>query len=119
MGQRPRISLSLPSSPTSTSSNCSFLAPSAADVSDSTLMLASRQVRIHATHMTDIYLRVRSNPIIEHSSGVRFAPYQLTYPQSEQVGMGSRAGVSETKNLLFVQLLFHRPSDQRWACQCC
>lgn len=55
---------------------------------DSTLMLAARQLRIHSTHQTDIYLRVVSNPIIEHSSGVRFAPYALSYPGAVEVRRG-------------------------------
>ncbi|KAF8064675.1 hypothetical protein HT031_003477 [Scenedesmus sp. PABB004] len=40
-----------------------------------TLMLASHQVRIHDAVGCDFYLRVRSRPIIEHSTGLRFAPY--------------------------------------------
>ncbi|PRW60049.1 tubulin-folding cofactor C-like [Chlorella sorokiniana] len=43
------------------------------------LMIAARQVRIHAAHRSDCYLRVRSHPIIEHSSGLRFAPYAPSY----------------------------------------
>ena len=43
-------------------------------------MIAARQVRIHAAHASDFYLRVRSHPIIEHSSSLRFAPYACSYP---------------------------------------
>lgn len=47
------------------------------------LHLAAYQVRIHNTSDTHFYLRVRSKPIIEHTSGVHFAPYdadtQLTH----------------------------------------
>ncbi|XP_002985749.2 tubulin-folding cofactor C [Selaginella moellendorffii] len=42
-------------------------------------MLASHQIRIHSTTNTDFYLRVRSRPIVEHVSGVRFAPYAFHY----------------------------------------
>jgi hypothetical protein len=54
-------------------------------------MLASRQVRIHSTHATDIYLRVASNPIIEFSQDVRFAPYALSYPGVEEASVAARA----------------------------
>mmetsp|Transcript_10036 Transcript_10036/g.25574 ORF Transcript_10036/g.25574 Transcript_10036/m.25574 type:complete len:368 (+) Transcript_10036:58-1161(+) len=43
-------------------------------VQDCLLHVPSHQVRIHSTTGTDFYLRVRSNPIIEHSSGLRVAP---------------------------------------------
>ncbi|KAG1675415.1 hypothetical protein FOA52_012334 [Chlamydomonas sp. UWO 241] len=42
-----------------------------------TLSLATYQARIHCTTDTDFYLRARSNPIVEHSSRVRFAPLVL------------------------------------------
>ncbi|XP_062078536.1 tubulin-folding cofactor C-like [Humulus lupulus] len=42
-------------------------------------VMASHQIRIHHAKATDFYLRVRSRPIIEDSSGVRFAPYCLGY----------------------------------------
>ena len=38
------------------------------------------QVRIHRAESTDFYLRVRSRPIIEHTTGARFAPYAFTDP---------------------------------------
>ena len=49
------------------------------DVENCVLMLASHQIRIHNAKLTDFYIRVRSRPIIEDSSGVRFAPYLLKY----------------------------------------
>ncbi|WIA38943.1 hypothetical protein OEZ86_005096 [Tetradesmus obliquus] len=59
-------------------------------VRDCTLMVASHQVRIHDACSCDLYLRTRSHPIIEHSSGLRFAPFaieqlagQLQAPGSE------------------------------------
>lgn len=48
-------------------------------VSDSVLVLASHQIRIHHTSQTDFYLRVRSRPIVEHTSRIRFAPYIFNY----------------------------------------
>ncbi|KAG0590136.1 hypothetical protein M758_1G073200 [Ceratodon purpureus] len=53
------------------------------DVEGSTLMLASQQIRIHSTKNTDFYLRVRSRPIVEYTSSVRFAPYAFHYPGIE------------------------------------
>lgn len=50
-----------------------------------TLALACRQVRAHATEDSSLYLRAASNPIIEFSHGVRFAPYALAYPGVEEV----------------------------------
>eukprot|EP01083_Nonionella_stella_P085790 238013_1 len=47
--------------------------------SNSTFILASRQIRIHEATNCDFYLRVSSDPIIEHSSGVRVAPYIFRY----------------------------------------
>ncbi|CAL9191625.1 unnamed protein product [Musa hybrid cultivar] len=54
------------------------------EVNDCLLMLASHQIRIHNARATDFYLRVRSRPIIEDSSGVRFAPYRLCYEGIEE-----------------------------------
>jgi len=36
------------------------------DLQDCVVMVAAHQIRIHAAHRTDFYLRVRSNPIVEH-----------------------------------------------------
>ncbi|KAL5709534.1 hypothetical protein ACHQM5_020214 [Ranunculus cassubicifolius] len=49
------------------------------DVEDCVFVLASHQIRIHHAKRTDFYLRVRSRPIIEDSSNVRFAPYAVVY----------------------------------------
>ncbi|KAJ4965190.1 hypothetical protein NE237_017039 [Protea cynaroides] len=49
------------------------------EVEDCLFMLASHQIRIHHARNTDFYLRVRSRPIVEDSSSVRFAPYHLSY----------------------------------------
>eukprot|EP00741_Cyanophora_paradoxa_P021182 tig00021339_g20445.t1 len=43
--------------------------------------LMSRQIRIHDAKGCDFYVHVRSGPIIEHCSGLRFAPYNLSYPE--------------------------------------
>ncbi|XP_058096822.1 tubulin-folding cofactor C [Magnolia sinica] len=59
-------------------------------------MLASHQIRIHHAKATDFYLRVRSRPIIEDSSGVGFAPYGLVYEGIEKEmrdsGLGDETG---------------------------
>ncbi|KAJ7567041.1 hypothetical protein O6H91_02G129500 [Diphasiastrum complanatum] len=43
------------------------------------VVLASHQIRIHSASSSDFYLRLRSRPIIEHASKVRFAPYAFHY----------------------------------------
>jgi hypothetical protein len=63
-----------------------FLGPVAGSVHlehcvDSVVFVASRQIRIHAAQRVDFYVHVLSNPIIEHSSQVRFAPYALDYEE--------------------------------------
>lgn len=49
-----------------------------------TFVLASHQIRIHNARACDFYLRVRSRPIIEDCSGVRFAPFCLQYKGIEE-----------------------------------
>lgn len=70
------------------------------DVEDSTLMLASQQIRIHSTKNTDFYLRVRSRPIVEYTSSVRFAPYAFHYPRIEDAlqaaNLQEETGTSQT-----------------------
>ncbi|KAF3948797.1 hypothetical protein CMV_025249 [Castanea mollissima] len=51
---------------------------------DCVFVMASHQIRIHNAKGTDFYLRVRSRPIIEDSTGVRFAPYCLSYEGIEE-----------------------------------
>lgn len=60
-------------------------------------MLAAHQIRIHQAKETDFYLRVRSRPIIEDCSGVRFGPYRLTYEGIDEELSGSSLG-EETGN---------------------
>jgi tubulin-specific chaperone C len=48
-------------------------------VSDSIIVVAARQVRIHECKNVDIYLHCTSHPIIEDCSGVRFAPIPVCY----------------------------------------
>ena len=43
------------------------------------LVVASRQVRIHECHDVDVYLDVRSRPIIEVCKNMRFAPLPSAY----------------------------------------
>lgn len=49
------------------------------DAEDCTFMLASHQLRIHHAKKTDMYLRVRSRPIVEYTNDIRFAPYAFSY----------------------------------------
>lgn len=49
------------------------------DVSNSTLVVIARQVRIHNCKNVDIYLHCASHPIIEDCSGMRFAPLPSCY----------------------------------------
>ncbi|EXB29460.1 Tubulin-specific chaperone C [Morus notabilis] len=46
---------------------------------DCVFVIASHQIRIHHVKASDFYLRVRSRPIIEDTTNVRFAPYCLSY----------------------------------------
>uniref|UniRef100_A0A0E0K149 C-CAP/cofactor C-like domain-containing protein n=1 Tax=Oryza punctata TaxID=4537 RepID=A0A0E0K149_ORYPU len=63
------------------------------DVEHCTFVMAAHQIRIHEARATDFYLRVRSRPIIEDCSGVRFAPHALKY---EGIGEDLRdAGLEE------------------------
>uniref|UniRef100_A0A0D9VH35 C-CAP/cofactor C-like domain-containing protein n=1 Tax=Leersia perrieri TaxID=77586 RepID=A0A0D9VH35_9ORYZ len=54
------------------------------DVERCTFVMAAHQIRIHEARATDFYLRVRSRPIIEDCSGVRFAPHALRYEGIEE-----------------------------------
>ncbi|KAL1833597.1 hypothetical protein ACET3Z_003248 [Daucus carota] len=54
------------------------------EVEGCVFVMASHQIRIHHARGTDFYLRVRSRPIIEDCSGVRFAPYCLGYNEIER-----------------------------------
>ncbi|KAL0490964.1 tubulin-specific chaperone C [Acrasis kona] len=49
-----------------------------------TIVLASRQARIHTSTNCDFYLYTRSDPIIEHCSDVKFAPYDFDYENVDQ-----------------------------------
>ncbi|KAF7810488.1 tubulin-folding cofactor C [Senna tora] len=54
------------------------------EVEECIFVMASHQIRIHSANRSDFYLRVRSRPIIEDTSSVRFAPYCLTYEGIEE-----------------------------------
>jgi hypothetical protein len=62
-----------------------------------TLAVAAQQLRIHSATKCDFYVRMRSGPIIEHSSNVRFAPYNLSYVSLEEqlraVGLHEDSGM--------------------------
>lgn len=42
--------------------------------------MLTQQLRIHASTQCDFYVAVRSKPIIEQCSQVRFAPYSFNFP---------------------------------------
>ena len=44
---------------------------------DSVIVAAARQFRLHTSKNCDFFIRARSRPIIEHCTAVRFAPYPL------------------------------------------
>ena len=48
-------------------------------VTDSVVVVASRQFRMHESKGCDVYLHAAGRPIIEDCSGVRFAPLPETY----------------------------------------
>lgn len=54
------------------------------DVEGCTFVMAAHQIRIHQARATDFYLRVRSRPIIEDCSNVRFAPHVMKYEGIEE-----------------------------------
>ncbi|ERN08722.1 hypothetical protein AMTRI_Chr11g99290 [Amborella trichopoda] len=66
------------------------------EVENCIFMLPSHQIRIHNAKVTDFYLRVKSRPIIEDSSGVRFAPYCKSYEgldeELHECGLGEETG---------------------------
>uniref|UniRef100_A0A1B6GXB1 C-CAP/cofactor C-like domain-containing protein n=1 Tax=Cuerna arida TaxID=1464854 RepID=A0A1B6GXB1_9HEMI len=49
------------------------------DCKDCDLVLACQQLRIHSTQDSKFYIHVTSKAIIEDSTGVQFAPYNLDY----------------------------------------
>ncbi|KAM7261822.1 hypothetical protein ACFE04_020899 [Oxalis oulophora] len=49
------------------------------EAEDCVFVMASHQIRIHSAKRCDFYLRVRSRPIIEDCTDVRFAPFCLEY----------------------------------------
>ncbi|KZL78816.1 tubulin-specific chaperone C (tubulin binding cofactor C) [Colletotrichum tofieldiae] len=52
-------------------------------VSDSIIVVAARQVRIHECKNVDIYLHCSSHPIIEDCSNMRFAPLPASFETPE------------------------------------
>jgi len=67
----------------------------------STLHLASHQIRIHNTTDTVFYLQARSNPIIEHCSGLKFGDLSKTEEGKTEANLAvqKQAGLLEIKNM--------------------
>ena len=76
---------------------------------DCVFMLVTRQIRIHDSTKCDWYLRVRSRPIIEHCSGMRFAPYELHYLQLRQQMEDTGFDANEGTGRMWAQV-----DDFRW-----
>eukprot|EP00798_Chlamydomonas_sp_ICE-L_P008249 gene8249-1518_t len=88
------------------------------DAADSTFYLASYQVRIHRTFSSEFYVRVRSKPIIEHSEGVRFAPYPAADSNMEELMTSSTLGLEdEIATKTFDQVQRMASSKESW-CAC-
>lgn len=68
----------------------------AADVHDSTVVLAAHQVRIHTSQATRLFLHVGSSPVIEHCSGMGFGP--LTGGQRALLGLPPAADAAAAAN---------------------
>lgn len=49
------------------------------NITNSVIVVASRQFRMHESKGCDVYLHASSRPIIEDCTGVRFAPLPETY----------------------------------------
>ena len=75
--------------------------PLAADVHDSTVLLAAQQVRIHTSMGNRLLLSVGSNPIIEHCSGLAFGP--LLPAQQAALGLPAVAADGDNNRYANVQ----------------
>ena len=56
-------------------------------LSNSVVVVASRQFRMHSSRDCDVYLLTTSRPIIEDCSGIRFAPLPARYLTGEDEGV--------------------------------
>ncbi|CAK8683857.1 tubulin-specific chaperone C-like [Clavelina lepadiformis] len=63
---------------------------------DTTIAAGCQQLRVHHTHDTDFYLHVTSRAIIEDTTNVRFAPYNVEYVDREKHFQLS--GLDKSKN---------------------
>eukprot|EP00483_Globobulimina_turgida_P012360 UN12383 len=53
-------------------------------IENSTINAIMRQCRIHYCKDTKFYIHVNSEPVIEHSDNVQFAPYNVKYKELNQ-----------------------------------
>lgn len=58
-------------------------------------MVAAGQVRLHQSRATDAYVRVRSNPVVEACSEMRFGPLRLGGCPSSFADLLADAGLAE------------------------
>lgn len=62
-----------------------------------TLMVATQQLRVHHAQASQLCVCVSSDPVIEHCSGLRFAPLRaLPYEQYEELACAAR--ISDDRN---------------------
>ncbi|TFK75641.1 hypothetical protein BDN72DRAFT_757507 [Pluteus cervinus] len=52
------------------------------NLQNSIVVIGCHQFRMHTSNKVDVYIEIPSNPIIEHCSGIRFAPYPAILSQS-------------------------------------
>ena len=69
------------------------------DCVDCTFSIATRQLRTRNCTNCTVYLFSQTEPIIETSSGMRFAPYNASYP--EQAKHFEKAGLDPALNLFY------------------
>ena len=68
-------------------------------VTDSKLMMASQQIRIHHTSNSTFHLLVKSNPIIEHSSHLAFGDMTKHEKYSEEMKSAAESCGLTEKNM--------------------
>jgi hypothetical protein len=58
----------------------------------------SKQLRTRECERVDLYLYVKTDPIIEMSSGMRFAPFNGAYPGIAEVGAAGTASTARLRS---------------------
>ncbi|OQR95651.1 tubulin-specific chaperone C [Thraustotheca clavata] len=71
------------------------------DCTKSTFTVACRQLRVHHSHQTNFFLRIKSHPIIEDCTKLGFAPYSMNY---EGLDVQLKSADMETTTTLWSQV---------------